>query len=263
MNALIPFDFESHAVRSVMIDGRPCFVGVDVCRAVEIAKPSNAMSRLDDDERVPVLVDTLGGRQTMIAVTESGLFALILTSRKAAARRFRKLVTSEVLPALWRDGTYSLPGADGNDLPVKRALFDTLPDTHRAIAQHRVDAVLRVEALVADGQKMTAAVSNVAAAFAMSVSSVWTYRRTTYMVPKSDWLAALAPHWSKPRGMRVECHPDGLRFWLDLTAAPSKIAVSYRSYVAVATANSWFPIPPLHTMRRAVARAALRGRALA
>lgn len=74
MTALIPFDFENNVVRTVMIDGRPCFVGVDVCRAVEIAKPSNAMSRLDDDERVPVLVDTLGGRQTMIAVTESGPF---------------------------------------------------------------------------------------------------------------------------------------------------------------------------------------------
>ena len=200
-------------------------------------------------------------------VSEGGLYKLALRSKQAVTpgtvqHRFANFVVDELLPTLRRDGTYSLPG-DGNDLPAKRALFDTLPDTHRAIAQHRVDAVLRVEALVADGQKMTVAVNNVAAAFAMSVSSVWTYRRTTYMVPKSDWLAALSPHWSKPRGMRVECHPDGPRFWLDLTAAPSKIAVSYRSYVAVATANSWFPIPPLHTMRRAVARAALRGRALA
>ncbi|MCX7301339.1 MAG: BRO family protein [Rhodobacterales bacterium] len=103
--ALIPFDFESHAVRTVMIDGLPCFVGVDVCRAIEIGKPSNAMARLDDDERVPVVVDTLGGKQTMTGVTESGLYALILTSRKPAAKRFRKWVTSEVIPAIRRDGT--------------------------------------------------------------------------------------------------------------------------------------------------------------
>lgn len=113
MNAsdIIPFDFEGRAVRTGLSGGQWVFVASDVCGGLEISNPRHAVARLDDDERVSLLVDTLGGPQTMTAVTQSGLFALIMTSRKPVARRFRKWVTAEVLPALLRDGTYSLPSA--------------------------------------------------------------------------------------------------------------------------------------------------------
>lgn len=105
------FDFEDHAVRTVIRDVEPWFVAADVCRVLDIANPRDAVSRLDDDERGVVTADTLGGKQEMTIVSESGLYALIFTSRKEAAKRFRKWVTSEVLPAIRRTGSYTDPGA--------------------------------------------------------------------------------------------------------------------------------------------------------
>lgn len=57
MPAIIPFDFETCAVRVVMQDGEPVFVAADVCRALEIGKYRDAVSRLDADEGCPVIVD--------------------------------------------------------------------------------------------------------------------------------------------------------------------------------------------------------------
>lgn len=74
---------------------------------------SGTPSSLDDDERGSVIVDTLGGPQEVGAVTESGLYALIFRSRKPAAVRFRKWVTSEVLPTIRSTGGY---GSEGGTL---------------------------------------------------------------------------------------------------------------------------------------------------
>ena len=89
-----------------MLNGEPWWVLADVCKVLEISKHRDAASRLDDDERESVLVDTLGGLQSMTAINESGLYSLILTSRKPSAKRFKKWVTSEVLPAIRKTGGY-------------------------------------------------------------------------------------------------------------------------------------------------------------
>ena len=98
--------------RTVIIDGEPWFVLVDVCRALEIGNPSQAASRLDDDERGIISNETPSGVQRMGVVNESGLFSLILSSRKHEAKRFKKWVTSEVLPSIRRTGGYGtrIPG---------------------------------------------------------------------------------------------------------------------------------------------------------
>lgn len=83
------------------------FVAKDVCEILDISKYRDAINNLDEDERMSIIVDTLGGPQEMTAVTESGLYALIFKSRKLEARRFRKWVTSEVLPSIRRTGQYS------------------------------------------------------------------------------------------------------------------------------------------------------------
>lgn len=104
---IIPFDFEEQAVRVVTRDGEPWFVAADVCRVLEIANRADAVGRLDDDERDAVgITDTIGRDQKMSIISESGLYALVLTSRKDAARRFRKWITAEVLPAIRRHGRY-------------------------------------------------------------------------------------------------------------------------------------------------------------
>lgn len=70
----------------------------EVCGVLGIGKHRDAAARLDEDERGLVVVDTLGGPQQMTIINESGLYSIVLTSRKPEAKRFKKWVTSEVLP---------------------------------------------------------------------------------------------------------------------------------------------------------------------
>ena len=109
--ALAPFafDFEGHAVRVLTRDGLPWWVHADVCKVLDIANAPHAATRLDDDEKATVVINDSGNLNAeRTIINESGLYSLILTSRKAAAKRFKKWVTAEVLPALRRTGTYSI-----------------------------------------------------------------------------------------------------------------------------------------------------------
>ena len=108
--ALQSFGFEGNTVRALDRAGAPWFVAQDVCTCLEIGNSRQAVARLDDDEKGVTISDTLGGAQEMAIVSESGLYALIFKSRKPAAVRFRKWVTSEVLPTLRRTGHYILGG---------------------------------------------------------------------------------------------------------------------------------------------------------
>lgn len=107
------FDFNSMPVRVMDRDGQPWFVAADVCRVLELSNPSMACEGLDEDEKGISSADTLGGSQQMRIISESGLYALIFKSRKAEARKFRRWVTSEVLPAIRRTGGYALPMGGG------------------------------------------------------------------------------------------------------------------------------------------------------
>ncbi|WP_424140272.1 phage antirepressor KilAC domain-containing protein [Roseomonas chloroacetimidivorans] len=104
--SVYPFDFEGAAVRVATEAGEPWFVLADVCRVLEIENSRNAAARLDDDEKGVRTMDTPSGAQQMTIINESGLYSLILTSRKAAAKRFKKWVTAEVLPAIRKNGGY-------------------------------------------------------------------------------------------------------------------------------------------------------------
>ena len=106
---ITPFSFESHAVRIVLRDGEPWFALTDVCTALDIENHRNVRARLDDDERGVQSMDTPGGKQTLSIINESGLYSVILTSRKPEAKRFKKWVTSEVLPAIRKTGKYEQP----------------------------------------------------------------------------------------------------------------------------------------------------------
>jgi prophage antirepressor-like protein len=97
---------DHHSFRTMMIDGEPWFVLSDVCRALDISNTGNAAARLDDDEKGIRTVDTPSGPQRMVIINESALYSLILTSRKEGAKRFKKWVTSEVLPSIRKTGGY-------------------------------------------------------------------------------------------------------------------------------------------------------------
>ncbi len=114
MNEVTPFQFESKDVR-IQLDevSAPWFNANDVCAVLEFGNARQAIeSHVDiDDVQKLDTTDTLGRTQRTNHINESGLYALIMGSTKPAAKRFKRWVTSEVLPTLRKTGTYSTPGA--------------------------------------------------------------------------------------------------------------------------------------------------------
>ena len=112
-------------VRTTQINGEPWFIASDVCRALEVKNNRDAISRLDEDEKGVVLTDTLGGMQKLTAVSESGLYSLVLGSRKPEAKQFKRWITHEVIPSIRKHGGY-LAGQEQmseEELMAKAVLF--------------------------------------------------------------------------------------------------------------------------------------------
>jgi prophage antirepressor-like protein len=108
-----PLLFEGeHLVRQIEKDGDLWFVGLDVCRILEIAKPHQALDRLDSDERGTCIVGTPGGHQEAIVVSEPGVYRLVFTSRKPVAERFKRWLAHDVIPAIRKTGGYGPQPAD-------------------------------------------------------------------------------------------------------------------------------------------------------
>ncbi|CAK0768816.1 hypothetical protein WCLP8_4290002 [uncultured Gammaproteobacteria bacterium] len=107
MNNIVPFSLESQQVRVIDKDDNPWFVAADVCAVLGLGNTSQAMSRLDDDERSTIILnDGTDGNPNQTIISESGMYALVLTSRKPQAKPFRKWVTGEVLPSIRKTGQY-------------------------------------------------------------------------------------------------------------------------------------------------------------
>lgn len=106
---LTTFDFNEAPVRVMLKDEQPWFVAADVCRVLDLTNSRMACEGLDEDEKGVSTTDTLGGPQKMTIISESGLYALVFKSRKPEAKKFRKWVTAEVLPALRQTGRYEMP----------------------------------------------------------------------------------------------------------------------------------------------------------
>lgn len=98
-------------IRMQHIDGEAWFVAKDITTSIGIKEPYNSVKELDQDEKGLFLIRTLGGDQKMWHVNESGLYGLIFQSRKAEAKKFRKWVTSQVLPSIRKTGKYQVGGA--------------------------------------------------------------------------------------------------------------------------------------------------------
>lgn len=108
MSNLTVFQFEQNEVRFVGTADEPWWVAADVCAVLEIRNSRDALARLDEDEKGVGIIDTLGGKQEMTIINESGLYSLVLTSRKPQAKRFKKWVTTDVLPSIRKTGSYAL-----------------------------------------------------------------------------------------------------------------------------------------------------------
>lgn len=105
--AVSVFTFQpSFDLRTIIIDGNPWFVATDVCAALDVQNVTQAVGRLDDDERA---MFNIGRQGEATVINESGLYSLVMGSRKPEAKKFKKWVTSEVLPSIRRTGSYTLP----------------------------------------------------------------------------------------------------------------------------------------------------------
>lgn len=122
-------------IRNVMVDGEPYFVAKDVCEVLGLSKYRDAFSRLDEDERASIKVDTLGGPQDMVAVNESGLYTLVFQSRKPEAKTFRKWVTKEVLPNIRKHGFYMTPETAMSLRNVKRVRKQMLAEMKKYLIE--------------------------------------------------------------------------------------------------------------------------------
>ena len=108
MNELQIFQSEQFgSVRVKEINDEPWFVASDVCKALEIGNVSMAVGRLDNDEKGVSLIDTLGGKQCVCIVNESGLYVLALSSRKEEAKAFKRWITHDVIPSIRIHGMYA------------------------------------------------------------------------------------------------------------------------------------------------------------
>lgn len=126
-NAIEVFNNEEFgSIRTTMINGEPWFVAADVCKALEIKNSRDAMTRLDDDEKDVALTDTLGGAQTSTVVNESGLYALVLGSRKPEAKAFKRWITHDVIPSIRNHGAYITPQKLYECLQDPRAMANIL-----------------------------------------------------------------------------------------------------------------------------------------
>lgn len=127
-NQLSTFNFETSPIRVIAINNEPWFIAKDLCDTLGISNPSKAIINLDDDEKkivgstdIPDYNLKLGsagnGAQRLSLVSESGMYTLILRCRDAVKKgsvphRFRKWVTSEVLPQIRKTGSYSKTTVD-------------------------------------------------------------------------------------------------------------------------------------------------------
>lgn len=100
---------EFGAVRVLIKDGEFWFVAVDVCNILGLTNATEALRNLDEDEKLTSVILRAGQNRTVNLINESGLYALILRSRKPEAKSFRKWVTSEVLPSIRKHGAYLTP----------------------------------------------------------------------------------------------------------------------------------------------------------
>lgn len=104
---ILPFNFGSQQVRTLLIGEQPWFVAADVSSALEYRIAGDMTRNLDEDEKGTQIVRTRGGDQEMLVINESGLYSAILRSRKAEAKHFKKWVTCEVLPSIRKYGSFT------------------------------------------------------------------------------------------------------------------------------------------------------------
>ena len=143
-------------IRMVMVDDEPMFCLIDVCRALEIKNATDVAKRLDEDELTRLNLGGRAGESNFI--TESGLYAVIVRSDKPNARKFRKWVTSEVLPTIRKTGGYVnndelfistyLPYADENTKLIFSQTLKTVREQNETIKRQQKEIIHKEDVII-------------------------------------------------------------------------------------------------------------------
>lgn len=116
---------EFGAVRTVTIDNEPWFVGKDVAEALGYSNSRKALAdHVHEDDKGVTKCDTLGGKQDLTVINESGLYALIFGSKLESAKRFKHWVTSEVLPTIRKTGGYQKQLSPAEMMRIQLGMID-------------------------------------------------------------------------------------------------------------------------------------------
>ena len=141
MNELQVFENKQFGqLRAIMKDSEPWFVAADVCKALEVGNPSQALTRLDDDEKFTTIISNEGaasGISSLAFVNEPGLYTLVLGSRKREAKSFKRWVTHDVVPSIRKTGAYMTPET------IEKVLMN--PDTIISLATQLKELQTKVE----------------------------------------------------------------------------------------------------------------------
>ena len=130
-------------VRTLTIDNNPWFVGKDVAEKLGYKNVSDALLKhVDSEDKGVAKCDTLGGLQEMTVINESGLYGLTLSSKLPNAKKFKRWVTSEVIPQIRKSGSYQL---DASSLSPELQLMNTMIQqlNRQALDQKRLEASIQ------------------------------------------------------------------------------------------------------------------------
>lgn len=134
MNGIQLFSFEENEVRTLKIDDEPYFVGNDVAKILGYSNYRNAVvDHVDDEDKLRTQIKYAGQNREVTVINESGLYSLIFSSQMPDAKKFKHWVTSEVLPAIRKTGSYQIPQTPEEQLKL------TMQVTNRLVG--RVDKV--------------------------------------------------------------------------------------------------------------------------
>lgn len=151
MNELQNFNFNNLPVRTVLVNDEPWFVGKDVADILGYSNSRKALrDHVDDEDKGVTKSDTLGGNQNITIINESGLYSLILKSKKPQAKPFKRWVTQEVLPTIRKHGAY-MTDKKAQDVISGNGLADLLLQAGNQIKQLELEkSQMKPKALFAD-----------------------------------------------------------------------------------------------------------------
>ncbi|HDH6706683.1 TPA: ORF6C domain-containing protein [Staphylococcus aureus] len=139
MQELQTFNFEELPVRTLEVDGEPYFIGKDVADILGYANGRDALSKhVDAEDKLTSQIATAGQNRNVTIINESGLYSLIFSSKLENAKRFKRWVTSEVLPTLRKTGAYQVPS---DPMQALRLMFESTEQTKQEIKNVKDDVI--------------------------------------------------------------------------------------------------------------------------